>query len=246
MQRYLIAWNVFTIAISTLLALPKMYNIPTLTPTLIFWIHKLTYFFFTDVFHGVILPLNMIIPWNLGRPKVGQFYVRKPTIEPRRTQSGETGGEFLSRIDGETGKSKRRRQRRIREEEDAGVMELYDVQPSTSRIYDTQPSTSSSYQQSQTLSSPTPTSGTSSCESTPSPLLQQGASARFPHLSFRRVLQVQSASCTPEPLPKVFRRAEFEGGRRRSTTIYCRTCAAAPQKGKEVADDPTRFFPIPL
>ena len=323
MQRYLIAWNVFTIAISTLLALPKMYNIPILTPTLLFWIHKLTYFFFTDVFHGIILPLNMIIPWDLDQPKVGEFYVRKPKIEPRRTQAEEIGREFLSKRDGEMGKSKRRRQRRIRElcdvqpstsyqqqtqtltcptvtsgssscqsspspplcpsplslnlsfrrvlqvqprtqaeepgreflsrrdgemgkskrrrqrrtREDAGIMELHDTQPSSSGLYDVQPS--GSYEQSRTISSPTPASGTSSCQSTPSPLLQHGSSARFSHLSFRRVLQVQPASCTPEPLPKVYRKTAFEGGRRRSTTIYCRTCTPAPRKGKEVADDPT-------
>ena len=348
MQRYLIAWNVFTIAISTLLALPKMYNIPILTPTLLFWIHKLTYFFFTDVFLGIIIPLNMIIPLDLDRPKVGEFYVRKPKIEPRRSQAEEIGREFLSKRDGEMGKSKRRRQRRIREEEDAGIMELCDVQPSTSyqqqtqtltcptvtsgsssclsspspplrpsplslnlsfrrvlqvqpasctpeplskvlpkieprrtqaeepgreflsrrdgemgkskrrhqrrtredagimELHDAQPSSSGlydvqpsgSYEQSRTISSPTPASGTPSCHSTPSPLLQHGSSARFSHLSFRRVLQVQPASCTPEPLPKVYRKTAFQGGRRRSTT-YCRTCTPAPRKGKEVADDPT-------
>ena len=134
MQRYLIAWNVFTIAISTLLALPKMYNIPTLTPTLIFWIHKLLYFFFVDIFHGVILPLNMMAPLDLGRPKVSDFYVRKPKIEPRRSPTEETEREFPSRRDGvKNGKSQRRQHGRFGEEQDGDeIMEIYDVQPSTS------------------------------------------------------------------------------------------------------------------
>ena len=216
MQRYLISWNVFTIAISTLLALPKMYNIPTLTPTVIFWINKLTFFFFIDIFHGIILPLNMRIPLDLGRSKVGEFYVRKPDIEPRRSEADEeTRREFLSRR--EKLKTFTHRHGRIREDEDAGIMGLYDVQPSTS------------FQHPQTVSSLTAVSGASHCQSVPS-----HPSTHPLNLSFRRVLQVHQASCNPEPPSRLFRRnSGFEAGRRRSTTIYCRTCAAAArQKGK--------------
>ena len=219
MQRWLISWNVFAVAISTLLALPKMYNIPTLTPTVIFWIHKLTYFFFCDIFHGIILPLNMRVPWDLGQPEVGDFYVRKPKIEPRRSPDEEARREFLSRRDKEMETSTRHlvelnrtfTHRRIREEEDVGAMDLYDVQPSTS------------FQLSQTVR----TSGTSHSQS----LLHPSSTSRRP--SFSRFFKVKPPSRTPEPIPKVFtRETEFEGGGRRSTINYCRTCAKGKGRGK--------------
>ena len=50
------------------------YNIPFLTPTKMFWIHKLTYFFFIDVFHGIVVPLNMEVPWDLGRSFSSSFF----------------------------------------------------------------------------------------------------------------------------------------------------------------------------
>ena len=210
-SRWLISWNVFTLAISTLLALPKMYNIPTLTPTVIFWIHKLTYFFFCDIFHGIILPLNMRVPWDLGRPELGDFYVRRPKIEPRRSPDEEARREFLSRRDKEMGTSIRHLEdlksfthRRMREEEDVGAMDLYHVQPSTS------------FQ---------PSSGTSHSLLSPSSSSQR--------LSFSRFYKVNPPSRTPEPFPKVFtRETEFEGGGRISTINYCRTCAKGKGIGK--------------
>ena len=220
LQRWLISWNVFAVAISTLLALPKMYNIPTLTPTVIFWIHKLTYFFFIDIFHGIILPMNMRIPLDLGRSKVGEFYVRKPNIEPRRSEAEEkTRRKFLSRR--EELKTFSHRNGRIREDEDAGSGGICDVQPSTS------------FQHTQTVSGPAAASGEpSNCQSTLS--LPPRPPPLSLNLSVHGVLQVHPTSFTPEPLPKVFRRnSGFEADWRRSTTIYCRTCeACAREKGK--------------
>ena len=94
--RYLFSWNLFTFVISTLLALPKTYTIPALTPIAMFWAHKLLYFFFIDVFHGIIIPLNMLIPWDIKPSKVGEFYVRKPQITPRRPPYEESTHLIIS------------------------------------------------------------------------------------------------------------------------------------------------------
>ena len=94
--RYLFSWNLFTFVISTLLALPKTYTVPTLTPVAMFWAHKLIYFFFIDVFHGIIIPLNMLIPWDIKPSKVGEFYVRKPQITPRRPPFEESRHQIIS------------------------------------------------------------------------------------------------------------------------------------------------------
>ena len=94
--RYLFSWNLFTFVISTLLALPKTHTIPALTPIAMFWAHKLLYFFFIDVFHGIIIPLNMLIPWDIKPSKVGEFYVRKPQITPRRPPFEESRHQIIS------------------------------------------------------------------------------------------------------------------------------------------------------
>ena len=94
--RYLFSWNLFTFVISTLLALPKTYTVPALTPIAMFWAHKLIYFFFIDVFHGIIIPLNMLIPWDIKPSKVGTFYVRKPQIMPRRPPFEESSHQIIS------------------------------------------------------------------------------------------------------------------------------------------------------
>ena len=73
-----------------------LYNIPFLTPTKIFWIHKLTYFFFIDVFHGIVVPLNMKVPWDFARSQSGEFYVNAGhRLEPQRCQ-GEECQRFLA------------------------------------------------------------------------------------------------------------------------------------------------------
>ena len=73
-----------------------LYNIPFLTPTKIFWIHKLTYFFFIDVFHGIVVPLNMKVPWDFARSQSGEFQVNAGhSLEPRRCQ-GEECQRFLA------------------------------------------------------------------------------------------------------------------------------------------------------
>ena len=75
------------------------YNIPYLTPTKIFWIHKLTYFFFIDVFHGIFVPLKMEVPWDLNKPAPERFYVGRGhtgTLEPRRYQDEVETPNFLA------------------------------------------------------------------------------------------------------------------------------------------------------
>ena len=76
-----------------------LYNIPYLTPTKIFWVHKLTYFFFIDVFHGIFVPLKMEVPWDLNKPAPEGFYVgrgQSGTLKPRRCQDEVETTKFLA------------------------------------------------------------------------------------------------------------------------------------------------------
>ena len=36
--------------------------LPLLTPTRLFWVQKLTYYFFIDVLHGLVVPLSVTTP----------------------------------------------------------------------------------------------------------------------------------------------------------------------------------------
>ena len=80
----------------------RWYEIPFLTPTKIFWIQRLIFFFFVDVFHGIIVPLKMEVPWDLNKPRPVGFYVGQGhigTLEPRRCQ-GEESVRFSALDDG--------------------------------------------------------------------------------------------------------------------------------------------------
>lgn len=98
------------------------------------------------------------------------------------------------------------RQRRFREDQAAYIVE---VQPSTSQTT-SRPTTKS--RQPFSLSPP------------PSPTSSK--------ILFRRVFQVDPATNSPEPLPKVFKREADVESSRKGTIVYCRTCVAVSQRGK--------------
>ena len=105
LPRYLITWNIFNLVVSTLLVLPNMSDELALSPKTVFWLHKLIHFLFVDVFHGLVIPMRMEVPWDSPRVDPGRFYVRPPKMEPRRQReeapSPRSRGErilFLDRI----------------------------------------------------------------------------------------------------------------------------------------------------
>ena len=84
LSRYLITWNIFNLVVSTLLVLPNMSDELALSPKTVFWLHKLIHFLFVDVFHGIVIPMRMEVPWDSPRVDPARFYVRPPKMEPRR------------------------------------------------------------------------------------------------------------------------------------------------------------------
>ena len=72
LSRYLITWNIFNLVVSTLLVLPNMSDKLALSPKTVFWLHKLIHFLFVDVFHGIVIPMRMEVPWDSPRVDPGQ------------------------------------------------------------------------------------------------------------------------------------------------------------------------------
>ena len=57
------------------------------TSSHLFWVHKLLYFVFVDIFHSLAIPFLMArtIPWQCPKSETREFYVRPPEVlEPRR------------------------------------------------------------------------------------------------------------------------------------------------------------------
>jgi hypothetical protein len=62
------------------------------TPEMVFWTTNLLTFAFINIFHGVILPLSMTVPWReeSGQDETRPFYTRWPSrLEPRRCVEGD-------------------------------------------------------------------------------------------------------------------------------------------------------------
>ena len=62
------------------------------TPSHLFWVHKLLYFVFIDIFHSLAIPLIVArtVPWEnpKGERRESQFYVRQSEVlEPRQSVS---------------------------------------------------------------------------------------------------------------------------------------------------------------
>ena len=82
-------WAIFTVLVAGLVLMITLDLQPSwFSPHHLFWSHKLLYFVFVDIFHALVLPLNMAraVPWIISKEDVGScsFYVRKPKVlEPR-------------------------------------------------------------------------------------------------------------------------------------------------------------------
>ena len=91
-------WAIFTVLVAGLVLMVTLDLQPSwFSPHHLFWSHKLLYFFFVDIFHALVVPLNMAraVPWIISKEDVGacSFYVRKPKdLEPRRPISKQSRG----------------------------------------------------------------------------------------------------------------------------------------------------------
>ena len=89
-SRFISYWTIFAFLDHGLLITPMIYKSPTLSPFGIFCIHNLISFFFIDIFHGIIIPMKMIIPWGPDRQQTatkGETLERERracVLEPRR------------------------------------------------------------------------------------------------------------------------------------------------------------------
>ena len=106
-------WAIFTVLVAGLVLMITLDLQPSwFSPHHLFWSHKLLYFFFVDIFHALVVPLNMAraVPWIISKEDVGScsFYVRKPKdLEPRHPISkhsregcdiiGREGTDFATR-----------------------------------------------------------------------------------------------------------------------------------------------------
>ena len=79
-SRMVHAWTVFTV-----ISMSTLYS--NHNPSVIFWIHHVTYFVLICLIHGLFLPLSMEIPWKCDIKKCRPFYVNRPKVlEPRGCQ----------------------------------------------------------------------------------------------------------------------------------------------------------------
>ena len=86
-------WAIFTMAVTCLITMATLGMQPIwFTPSHLFWVHKLLYFVFVDIFHSLVIPLIMArtIPWECPKDesRESEFYVRQPgVLEPRQSIS---------------------------------------------------------------------------------------------------------------------------------------------------------------
>ena len=91
-------WAIFTVLVAGLVLMVTLDLQPSwFSPHHLFWSHKLLYFVFVDIFHALVLPVNMarVVPWIISKEDVGScsFYVRKPkNLEPRPPISKHSRG----------------------------------------------------------------------------------------------------------------------------------------------------------
>jgi hypothetical protein len=91
-SRYITYWTMFSFVHSALLIVPMTSKTSYMTPEMVFWTTSLLSFAFINIFHGIILPLSMTVPWRKegGHDEERPFYTRRPSrLEPRRYVEGD-------------------------------------------------------------------------------------------------------------------------------------------------------------
>ena len=80
-SRYILFWAIYASSVVTLRKTAMMF--PEISPVTIYRIGHGTALVFIWLFHGLLLPLSMKIPWKSKHPrKASQFYVQKPVLLP--------------------------------------------------------------------------------------------------------------------------------------------------------------------
>ena len=79
MSSFLMTWSLFSLTL--FLFTIYVINTSVLSPSAIFWLYNIVYFTFYEIFHGLVIPWRMVIPWknNKNRFDQGPFYILKPT-----------------------------------------------------------------------------------------------------------------------------------------------------------------------
>ena len=88
-SHYVSRWACYSILEGTVMIVAMTSDSDKLTSTMVFWIHNVLAFTFIDIFHGLIIPLNMALPLATV-PKKGQKFrtTRHSSLEPRRYVEG--------------------------------------------------------------------------------------------------------------------------------------------------------------
>ena len=89
-SRFISYWTIFAFVDHGLLISPMINKSSTLSPFVIFCVHNAISFFFIDVFHGIVIPMKMIMPWRLDKKDIARETgdslekERRGVLEPRR------------------------------------------------------------------------------------------------------------------------------------------------------------------
>ena len=85
-SRYVSRWACYSILEGSVMMFAMTSDSHEVTSTMVFWIHNIMAFAFIDVFHGLVIPMNMALPLTTGK---GQTAYRTRThLEPRRYLEG--------------------------------------------------------------------------------------------------------------------------------------------------------------
>ena len=88
-SHYVSRWACYSILEGTVIIVAMTSGSHKVTSTMVFWIHNILAFTFIDIYHGLIIPLNMALPTTTV-PKEGQKMstITPLSLEPRRYLEG--------------------------------------------------------------------------------------------------------------------------------------------------------------
>ena len=88
-SHYVSRWACYSILEGTVMIVAMTSDSDKLTSTMVFWIHNVLAFTFIDIFHGLIIPLNMALPLTTMSGKGQRYRTRThSSLEPRRYLEG--------------------------------------------------------------------------------------------------------------------------------------------------------------
>ena len=87
-SQYVSRWACYSILEGSVMIIAMTSDSYKVTSTMIFWIHNILAFAFIDIFHGVVIPLNMALPLTTVSGKGQSTYRTRTHLEPRRYLEG--------------------------------------------------------------------------------------------------------------------------------------------------------------